>query len=138
MAIVYLSNISFSSFFSLLVDHIFSLRNSKSLKLIEDEKSKGDTADASNDFLAVVPWVASGYWSTPRREEEAVDSLIPMEAEEVDMMDTEENSVNCNGGPTLKFDRMVEENEGLQNWQQQQQHCMMPQFIQNTHTPIRW
>lgn len=95
----------------------------------KEEDYNEKTADSLNDNLAVVPWIEFHHPLAP--EAEVVVSLEqPMEAEGIDMMDTEDNFVNCNGGSAFNFDKRVEETGGLQNWQQ---HFTTPLLIQNTY-----
>ena len=89
----------------------------------------------TNDCLAVVPWIPSQFPSMPATQSEGPE-LMDAEGTGVSTMDIEEDNnagmeqvhtnVNVGGGGS----------EGLHQWQQQ--HCLYPQFPQNTSTPITW
>ncbi|GMY35142.1 hypothetical protein FCV25MIE_30384 [Fagus crenata] len=97
----------------------------------EEEESNVGT----NDCLAVVPWIPSQFPPMPATQSEGPE-LMDAEETGVSTMDIEEDNnagmeqvhtnVNVGGGGS----------EGLHQWQQQ--HCLYPQFPQNTSTPITW
>lgn len=115
-----------------LRDQIFTGGNLKSgiavLDGVVEEKS-----ETSNDCWAVVPWVKS-TWPLASRTETHAASLS--EAQEVEMMDTDDNGYN--GSNPSEFGAMMDGSVGIQQWQQQQQLCMQPQLLNNTSTPITW
>ena len=77
----------------------------------------------------------------PVTQMEAPEASELMEAEETGAttMDIEEDYNNAGIGqvhPSVNVCGEMPGSEGLHQWQQQ--HCMMPQFPQNTSTPITW
>lgn len=92
-----------------------------------------ENKEVSNGCLAVVPWVASKF-PLASREQAASQSEEPMEAEEVEMMDTDDNGYNAGEAPG--FGRMMEGSGGLQHWQQKQLHWLEPKLVQNNYTPV--
>lgn len=117
-----------------LRDHIYSWGNSKSLKPAEDRVAEEENKEFSNGCLAVVPWVAASKFPLASRELAASQSEEPMEAEEVEMMDTDDNGYNA--GESSGFGRMMEDSGGLQHWQQKQLHWLEPKLVQNNYTPV--
>ncbi|BFG18637.1 hypothetical protein CerSpe_049110 [Prunus speciosa] len=115
-----------------LRDHIYSWGNSKSLKPAEDRVIEEENEEVSNVCLAVVPWVASKLPLASR--DQAASQSEPMEAEEIEMMDTDDNDYNAGEAPG--FGRMMEGSGGLQHWQQQQHHWLEPKLVQNNYTPV--
>ncbi|POO03881.1 DBH-like monooxygenase [Trema orientale] len=113
-----------------LKDRFWWLEKPKMAKPSEEETSKEKTTNVSDKHLALVPWVASHG---------DAQALEPMEAEEVEMMDADDDG---SGGRTdaVRLDGMVEgANGGLQQRQQLQQHCVIPELFQNAHTtPVTW
>ncbi|PQM34290.1 uncharacterized protein Pyn_29604 [Prunus yedoensis var. nudiflora] len=87
-----------------LRDHIYSWGNSKSLKPAEDRVIEEENEEVSNVCLAVVPWVASKLPLASR--DQAASQSEPMEAEEIEMMDTDDNGYNAGEAPG--FGRMME------------------------------
>uniref|UniRef100_A0A1J3DKK6 Uncharacterized protein n=1 Tax=Noccaea caerulescens TaxID=107243 RepID=A0A1J3DKK6_NOCCA len=89
-----------------------------------------DEDDKTNKQQAVVPWNQSQFLgSTGTFEEPPEPEIVELDGEDAMMeeaaMDVEEESSGCR--------------VSLPQWQQQQQlHCMMPQFPQTNSTPISW
>lgn len=73
------------------------LGQSKTLKQDKYEVGKEQT----NSCLAIVPWGQYNLPVTSRGEEEEMSD--PMDAEEVDMMDTDECNFGCSGGTATAF-----------------------------------
>ncbi|PRQ27450.1 hypothetical protein RchiOBHm_Chr6g0305451 [Rosa chinensis] len=117
-----------------LRDHIFTQGSLKWSNPVEAEQS--DRED-SNGCLAIVPWVESNWPPSSSSETQAAGLSEPMQAEEVEMMDTDDNS--SDGSKSSELGGMMDGSFELQRWQQQQQlHCMEPQLLNNTITPITW
>ncbi|KAL6958699.1 hypothetical protein U1Q18_018396 [Sarracenia purpurea var. burkii] len=111
------------------------------IKSVEDEDEAARRASnniATNKCLAVVPWIPPSQ--TPRISDPKTAVTESMESEDMGVvtMDIEENSF-AEPGQEQEFSGMMSE-EGLHQWQQQQQqHCMIvPQIPQNTSAPIVW
>ncbi|KAF8392781.1 hypothetical protein HHK36_021018 [Tetracentron sinense] len=108
------------------------------IKTMEDEAASAEqNVVATNDHLAVVPWVPSQLPPAFGMEALATGMSEPMEAEEVEpaSMEIEDNNIFAAEGQSREASGMGG-SEGLQHWQQQ--HCMIPQLPPNTSTPITW
>ncbi|KAK7845251.1 hypothetical protein CFP56_009873 [Quercus suber] len=110
-------------------------------ELISGFKKEEASNAATRGCLAVVPWVPSQLPPMPATQMEAPEASELMEAEETGAttMDIEEDYNNAGIGqvhPSVNVCGEMPGSEGLHQWQQQ--HCMMPQFPQNTSTPITW
>ncbi|XP_004291277.1 PREDICTED: uncharacterized protein LOC101306694 [Fragaria vesca subsp. vesca] len=118
-----------------LRDCIFTQGSSKwAAKQVEAEQSN---REESNGCLAIVPWVESTWPPSPRRETQAASQSEPMQAEEVEMMDTDD--ISLDGSKPSQLGAPMDGSFELQRWQQQQQHhCTQPQLLNNTNTPITW
>lgn len=101
------------------------------VKPFAEAKTKEETTYVSDNRLALIPWFAS----QGEAQTQAVGVPEPMEAEEVEMMDADDNS---DGRTDAQLDIVVEGAGGLQQWQQLQQHCIKPELFQKTHTPVTW
>ncbi|CAL1352944.1 unnamed protein product [Linum trigynum] len=117
-----------------LRDRIWWPGTRKQDESVEEKLAAEKNVNRSNNSMAVIPWVAPQLFMSNVADGEA------MEAEDTDMMDTDETpaSYNCTvrdvgvGGKT-------ERKESQFQWQpQQQQWMMLPGVIQNIHTPITW
>lgn len=76
------------------------------VKSFEEEKTKEEESTyVSDNRLAVIPWVASQVYT------QVVGPPEPMEAQEVEMMDTDDVS---GGGMDAQLDGVVEGAGGLQ------------------------
>ncbi|XP_010263305.1 PREDICTED: uncharacterized protein LOC104601606 [Nelumbo nucifera] len=117
-----------------LKDHIFWSNHTKSVKTTEDEAASADkNKSVTNDSLAVVPWVPYQHPTFSGTEVPAPGLSEMMEAEgDATMMEIEDED----GGQAWGTDAIVGGGESLQQWQQQ--HCMTPEFPQNTSTPVMW
>ncbi|CAA2983786.1 Hypothetical predicted protein [Olea europaea subsp. europaea] len=114
---------------------------SKNWRSENDEAVTEDkNSSASNNSLAVVPWVPSQHLSAPGVEvppqadvigktgdEEVGDATMDIEVDN-DMIPFEQRNVNESNGMSLS--------DGLHHWQQQP--WMIPQPPQNTVTPVVW
>ncbi|CAI9766450.1 unnamed protein product [Fraxinus pennsylvanica] len=110
-------------------------RSENNEAVIEDKNSS-----ATNNSLAVVPWVASQHHSAPGVEvppqaditgmmdDEVGEETMDIEADNNDVIGFEQRNVNDSSGMSLS--------DGLHHWQQQP--CMIPQPPQNTVTPVVW
>ncbi|KAL6215625.1 hypothetical protein ACLB2K_015054 [Fragaria x ananassa] len=118
-----------------LRDCIFTQGSSKwAAKQAEAEQSN---REESNGCLAIVPWVDSTWPPSPRRDTQAASQSEPMQAEEVEMMDTDD--ISLDGSKPSQLGATMDGSFELQSWQQQQeQQCMQPQLLNNTNTPITW
>ncbi|KAE9614030.1 hypothetical protein Lal_00016610 [Lupinus albus] len=106
----------------------------------EEEKKK--------QCLALVPWVSSSSYnshddSNNTNSEEGDEEIgdMDMDIEQQDM----DSIANINSSSTSTIHPLSLHHgvsgitpEGFHQWQQQQQHCFLPQFPQNTSTPITW
>ncbi|KAL2932557.1 Bifunctional polymyxin resistance protein ArnA [Bienertia sinuspersici] len=108
----------------------------------EDEAMENEYNSDENKCKAVIPWVPSQTINSvpviPVSQPEVSES---MDAEEMEgaMMEVEDLDAGNVGIEQMNgnssFSRL---NEGLQLQWQQQHHCMIPQPLQNTATPIVW
>ncbi|CAA7057914.1 unnamed protein product [Microthlaspi erraticum] len=90
-----------------------------------------DDDDETNKQQAVVPWNQSQFLgSTGTFEEPSEPEIVELDGEDEMMeeaaMDVEEESSSSGCRVSLP------------QWQQQQLHCMIPQFPQTSSTPISW
>lgn len=108
----------------------------------EDEAIENENASEENKCKAVIPWVSSQTLNTvPEIHGSQTEVSESMDAEEMEtaMMEIE----NLDAG-NVGLEQITENgslsrlNEGLQHQWQQQHHCMIPQPLQNTTTPIMW
>lgn len=136
------SNLSFSVDSELISgfkkDQFLQKRQSGPINSADEEEASNA---ATRGCLAVVPWVPSQLPPMPATQMEAPEASELMEAEETGAttMDIEEDYNNPGIGqvhPSVNVCGEMPGSEGLHQWQQQ--HCMMPQFPQNTSTPITW
>ncbi|CAK9170668.1 unnamed protein product [Ilex paraguariensis] len=117
-------------------DQVLWSSKSSPLKSAEDDVVKQDlNSVATNDLLAVVPWVPSPFPTTSEAQVFQTDASDLMEAEviEASAMDVEDKNVGVDQRPGNEFGGI---SEGLHPWQQQ--HCMIPQPPQNASTPLVW
>ncbi|KAK9269785.1 hypothetical protein L1049_001563 [Liquidambar formosana] len=133
------SNFSISSdIISGFKNHLWSSQSSH-IKPAEDEAAMCENNTlATNECLAVVPWVPSQVPPAPRVEVAQAEIPELMEADEMGetTMEIEDNVVSIEQGQANEFGGMSG-SEGLHQWHQQ--HCMTPpQLPQNTSTPIVW
>ncbi|CAH9070452.1 unnamed protein product [Cuscuta epithymum] len=111
-----------------------------SLAQAEDEEPK-ETGN-SDECLAVVPWVpsqltASGPHCVSSQTDITEDMMMDAEDLEGATMEVEDNDISTEGRGIHDVSASVMAgNEGWQQWQQQ--HCMVPQPLQNVSTPITW
>ncbi|OAY71371.1 uncharacterized protein LOC109726020 [Ananas comosus] len=134
------SNVSFrvsSDFLHGLKSQVFHRRGNH---MLDEEPGEG-----SNNCLAVVPWVgreAATNWihGTELRREVAVEE--PMEAEEAESASMEVEGGEREQNPDNRMSEGSGDGGFNSQWQQQQQqHCMNPQFGPNptaAATPVMW
>lgn len=91
--------------------------------------AKDKITDISDDRLAVVPWVGT------RAGPQAAGMSATMEAEEVEMMDTDDDS-GGSGTAAIPAGGAAGGAGGLQQWQRE--HFLRPELVQNTCTPVTW
>ncbi|XP_050365883.1 uncharacterized protein LOC126784465 [Argentina anserina] len=107
-----------------LRDRIFA--QGKWAKPADAERSSGED---SNGCLAIVPWVESNWPASPRTQTQVAGVSEPMEAEEVEMMDTDD--ISSDASKPSELGPMMDRSFELQRWQQQL-HCMQPQPLNNS------
>ncbi|XP_061339361.1 uncharacterized protein LOC133286037 [Gastrolobium bilobum] len=117
-----------------LKDYLLSWGTVKLDNPVEDEVRREKSSEVTKDSLAVVPWVA--FHSPMACEEIAPEAGQPLEVEEGEMMEMDEPCVNNNYEKAMEIGDKVEAAGPSSPWQQQ--HCMMPNLLQNNSTPIHW
>ncbi|CAN1164099.1 hypothetical protein LINPERHAP2_LOCUS25389 [Linum perenne] len=118
-----------------LKDYIYWPGSSTEAKSVYSKLAADKSIRGSNDNLAVVPWVAPQPPNFSVSSGQVRDSSGPVEAEECEMMDMDESDCNHNSLTDKEVGGMAMEKE-LQQWQQQ--HCIIPQVIENISTPVYW
>ncbi|CAN1324139.1 hypothetical protein LINPERPRIM_LOCUS32989 [Linum perenne] len=116
-------------------DYIYWPGSSTEAKSVYSKLAADKSIRGSNDNLAVVPWVAPQPPNFSVSSGQVRDSSGPVEAEECEMMDMDESDCNHNSLTDKEVGGMAMEKE-LQQWQQQ--HCIIPQVIENISTPVYW
>ncbi|KAL5767393.1 hypothetical protein ACOSQ2_014176 [Xanthoceras sorbifolium] len=114
------------------------VRQSSHMKLPEDDEYSDNKNATTKNCLAVIPWVPSQsqFPHTSGVDVSQTEAPESMEAEDeqVEMDIEDSNTTNMEQGQMYEYGGMRD--EGIHQWPQQ--HCMMPQFPQNTSTPITW
>lgn len=103
-------------------------------ELGEEGVRREESSEVSEDCLAVIPWVA--FHSPMACEEIVPETGQPLEAEEGEMMEMDEPHVSNNNEKAMEIVEKVEAAGASSPWQQQ--HCLMPNLLQKTTTPIHW
>ncbi|CAM8913388.1 unnamed protein product [Rhodiola kirilowii] len=124
---------------------MFHQGNQRGLTITElDEESDENKVFQTNNFMAVVPWVASQKSLTaPAPDTQATLMTVeeePMEADaDCEMMETEDQFSTpgySDQGHIINNGMMS--GAQAQALPQQQPHCLMPQYPSNNYTPITW
>ncbi|OIW09880.1 hypothetical protein TanjilG_32029 [Lupinus angustifolius] len=118
-----------------------------------DRLIRSEEEEKKKQCLALVPWVSSSSYNshvddsisnntnTEEADEEIGDMDIEIEQQDMDSI----ANINSSSTSTSTIHPLSMHQgfsgitpEEFHQWQQQQQHCFLPQFSQNTSTPITW
>lgn len=104
----------------------------------EESSQDDNTMMTSNKRLAVIPWVPSTLTSAPLLgvdvNSSQTDASESMESEEMDAAASME--IEDGNGSIVEQHQTDNFTGGMRQWQQQ--HCLTPQLLQNTSTPVVW
>ncbi|KAK6941227.1 hypothetical protein RJ641_026604 [Dillenia turbinata] len=135
-----------SDLISVFKNQVLWSRDSNLVRLDDDDDEEAARENqvslTPDNHLAVIPWVPSHSQLPPRSDAAMAVAQMEtpelMDAEEMEesTMDVEESNVPVEQGQVNEFGGRMSGSEGFQQWQQQ--HCMTPQILQNTSTPITW